>query len=156
MNTTPEHADGLFSKSSDMSGPGDPSEPAVSSAAPAGPTPSTSGGPERYAVTASLSRRPPPAIEPIHTAGTRRHLEDAGFAQASLPLADRRLLINGTNLQELRNGLAALVGTIMRAGSLKALAEREIARQAQADLSDAEHARLLRMGETAAAIDFGD
>ncbi|WP_334173295.1 hypothetical protein [Sinomonas sp.] len=116
----------------------------------------TPEGPERYTVTAALSRRPDPLeVESIHDPATQRRLEEAGFGQAGLLIADRRLLISGTNLQELRNGLASVVGTIVRAASLKAMAQKELARQAMADLSEAEHERLLRVAEAAAAIDFG-
>jgi seryl-tRNA synthetase len=100
----------------------------------------TPEGPERYTVTASLSRRPDPSeVESL----------------PALRVADRRLLISGTNLQELRNGLAAAVGTIVRTASMKVLAEKELARRAMADLDEAERERLLRVAEAAAAIDFG-
>jgi hypothetical protein len=116
----------------------------------------TPEGPERYTVTASLSRRPDPSeVESLHAPATERRLEEAGYGQAALRVADRRLLISGTNLQELRNGLAAAVGTIVRTASMKVLAEKELARRAMADLDEAERERLLRVAEAAAAIDFG-
>ncbi|MCH6472424.1 hypothetical protein [Sinomonas terrae] len=157
MNTIPEHAEALLPAApGDLSGPGDPLRVTgvVLSALPSDTL--TPEGPQRYTVTASLSRRPDPLeVESIHSDATRRHLEQAGFGQAGLRLADRRLLISGTSLQELRNGLAAVVGTIVRTATLAALAQKELARQSRADLDEAERERILRVAEAAAAIDFG-
>jgi hypothetical protein len=156
MQTVPEHAQDLPAKPSDLSGPTDPLRVTgvVLSALPSDTL--TPDGPQRYTVTASLSRRPDPLeVEFIHDEATQRRLEEAGFGEASLRLADRRLLISGTNLQELRNGLAPVVGTIVRAATMKALAQKELALQARADLDEAERERILRVAEAAAEIDFG-
>ncbi|WP_229231518.1 hypothetical protein [Sinomonas cyclohexanicum] len=115
----------------------------------------TPGGHQRYTVAASLSRRPDPLeIEAVHAQSARRKLEEAGFGHAGLQIADRRLLIFGTNLEELRDGLARVVGGIVRTATLKALTEKELARQARADLDEAERERFLRVAKAAAAIDF--
>lgn len=156
MSTAPERAEGPHPTSGDSAGPGDPLRVTgvVLSALP--PDTLTSEGPPRYTVTASLSRRPDPLeIDAIQDPAVQRRLEEAGFAQAGLRIADRRLLISGTNLQELRNGLAAVVGGIVRTATMAALAQKELALQARIDLSKAEHERLLRVAEEAAAIDFG-
>jgi hypothetical protein len=48
-----------------------------------------------------------------------------------------------------------VIGTIVRTATLAALAQKELARQARADLDEAERERILRVAEAAAAIDFG-
>jgi hypothetical protein len=156
MNSTPQRTEDLFARPGDLTGPEDPLRVTgiVLSSLPAETL--TSEGPQRYTVTASLSRRPDPLeIEAVHAEATRRKLEEAGFGHAGLEIADRRLLISDTSLEELRDGLAQVVGAIVRTATLKALAQKDLARQARADLDEAEHERFLRVAEQAAAIDFG-
>ncbi|GAA2202186.1 hypothetical protein GCM10009849_29600 [Sinomonas flava] len=156
MQTVPEQTQDVLAKPRDLSGPEDPLRVTgvVLSALP--PDTLTPEGPERYTVTASLSRRPDPEeVESIQDQSTQTRLEEAGFGHAALHVADRRLLISGTNLDELRNGLAAVIGTLVRAATMKALARKELARQARADLDEAERERFLRVAEAAAEIDFG-
>jgi hypothetical protein len=157
MPTIPEHAERILPATpGDLSGPEDPLRVTgvVLSSLPSDTL--TPEGPQRYTVTASLSRRPDPLeVESIHGEATQRHLEEAGFGQAGLRLADRRLLISGTSLEELRNGLATVIGTIVRTATLAALAQKELARQTRADLDEAERERILRVAEAAATIDFG-
>ncbi|WFR84512.1 hypothetical protein [Arthrobacter sp. Y-9] len=70
---------------------------------------------EKYTVPAILSRRPTPAerrlMAQVASAG---HLAAAGYPDVELILSDRRLDITNTSLEELKSGLALLLGALVR------------------------------------------
>ncbi|MEI5585078.1 MULTISPECIES: hypothetical protein [unclassified Agromyces] len=70
--------------------------------------------PERYTVTAVFTRRPlQPELDLLGAREVDDRLTEAGYPKVSLRTADRRLLIDNTNLAELRDGLAHLIGQIL-------------------------------------------
>jgi hypothetical protein len=79
--------------------------------------PSTLGtieAPERYTVTAVFTRRPlPQELDLLAAHEVDDRLTEAGYPAVTLRAADRRLLIDNTNLHELGQGLAHLIGTIL-------------------------------------------
>lgn len=79
--------------------------------------PSTLGtveAPERYTVSAVFTRRPlPQELDLLASAEIDARLSEAGYRTVTLRAADRRLLIENTNLAELREGLAELIGSLL-------------------------------------------
>ena len=79
--------------------------------------PSTLGtleAPERYTVTAVFTRRPlPQELDLLAASDVDKRLSEAGYPTVTLRTADRRLLIDNTNLAELRDGLAHLIGSML-------------------------------------------
>jgi hypothetical protein len=69
--------------------------------------------PERYTVTAVFTRRPLQQELDLLARDVDDRLAEAGYPSVSLRTADRRLLIDNTNLSELRNGLAHLIGSLL-------------------------------------------
>lgn len=79
--------------------------------------PSTLGtldAPERYTVTAVFTRRPlPQELDLLAASDVDDRLTEAGYPDVRLRTADRRLLIENTNLHELSHGLAPLIGSVL-------------------------------------------
>lgn len=79
--------------------------------------PSTLGtldAPERYTVTAVFTRRPlPQELDQLAASDVDDRLTEAGYPNVTLRTADRRLLIENTNLHELSHGLAHLIGSML-------------------------------------------
>lgn len=70
----------------------------------------TDDAPERYTVEAVFTRRPDPdEIKEILGGDTRQFFGRAGYATVEVTVADRRLEIANTNLEELRDGLAGAI-----------------------------------------------
>src|SRR6478736_10570105 len=115
----------------------------------------TAQGPTRYTVPAVFSRRPQPReVDLLHGSGTRQRLADAGYSDVELRVSDRRLLITNTNLQDLKSGLAHLVGTILRDISVQAEAERAHRSEELDALGLLEEQRLEAIRQSAAEIHF--
>ncbi|WP_433673622.1 hypothetical protein [Microbacterium gorillae] len=70
----------------------------------------TDHSPSRYSVETSFTRQPD-HDEVTGLLGTRtlEVLADAGYPEVRLAVADRRLIISNTTLEELRDGLASLL-----------------------------------------------
>ncbi|MGW9415519.1 MULTISPECIES: hypothetical protein [Arthrobacter] len=115
----------------------------------------TAKGPALYTVPAVFSRRPEPReLDLLHGIDVSRRLDESGYGDVELLVSDRRLLITNTNLEELKAGLARLVGTILREISEQALLER-ISRAEELDaLSLIEEHRLEALRSSAAEIHF--
>jgi hypothetical protein len=79
--------------------------------------PSTLGtieAPERYTVTAVFTRRPlPQELDLLSAPGIDERLTAEGYPAVTLRAADRRLLIDNTNLHELSHGLARVIGSML-------------------------------------------
>jgi hypothetical protein len=70
--------------------------------------------PERYTVTAVFTRRPlPQEVALLGGPDVDDALAEAGYPRVTLRAADRRLLIANTNLSELHQGLAHVIGRIL-------------------------------------------
>ncbi|WP_449277388.1 hypothetical protein [Leucobacter sp. GX24907] len=89
--------------------------------------------PSKYVVEAVFTRRPEPGeIDGIHGDATTVFLADRGYAGVRLSVADRRLRIEETTLEELRDGLAAVIAERLAAVSARVqLHHRESAARAE-------------------------
>lgn len=115
----------------------------------------TPAEPERYTVPALFTRRPSAReIAMMEDDGVRQRLADAGYDGVRLTVDDHRLAIVGTNLEELRRGLATLVATILHDASV-ASAEQEALRIADLKtLRDHEERRADLVAARAAQVVF--
>lgn len=81
--------------------------------------------PDRYVVEAVFSRRPlQEELTELLGESTRAELARSGYEQVELSVSDRRLVIGHTNLQELRDGLAAVLATRLSQISASVRAEQ--------------------------------
>ncbi|MFK4789465.1 hypothetical protein [Microbacterium sp. ZW T5_56] len=70
----------------------------------------TDHSPARYSVEVVFSRRPEhDEVKGLLGARTLEVLTDAGYPEVRLAVADRRLIISNTTLEELRDGLAGIL-----------------------------------------------
>ncbi|PZF62774.1 hypothetical protein DEI81_09625 [Curtobacterium sp. MCBD17_013] len=68
----------------------------------------------RYTVPAVFNRRPEPMeAQAIVTSSVRNAMATAGYPEVTLEIADRRLLIGHTSLEELEQGLAEEIATVI-------------------------------------------
>jgi hypothetical protein len=71
--------------------------------------------PDRYTVSAVFSRRVNPAeARLIQGPSAHERLAERGYGHVSLVIDDRRLEIVNTNLEELKAGLASVIGSLVR------------------------------------------
>jgi hypothetical protein len=88
----------------------------------------TASAPDRYTVEAVFTRRPDQdEVAGILGNDTRAFLSDHGHPTVELTISDRRMAIANTNLEELRDGLAALIAERLSEISMQVKAERVIA-----------------------------
>jgi len=72
----------------------------------------TEDAPDDYTVEAIFSRRPAPdEISELLSPATHSYFERAGYPHAEVAVADRRLRIGHTTLEQLRGGLADVLAT---------------------------------------------
>jgi hypothetical protein len=115
----------------------------------------TDHAPDRYTVEAVFTRRPErDEVTEILGSETRDFLAKAGYSTVELTVSDRRLEIANTNLEELRDGLAAVL-----ADRLAEITEGVRARQhAAADLFNevaaSEHVRAAAVAALAESVTF--
>ncbi|WP_133206701.1 hypothetical protein [Arthrobacter terricola] len=98
--------------------------------------------PARYTVSAVFSRRVNPA-EARSIQGPTMHarLEELGYGHVSLVIDDRRLKIVNTNLEELKSGMASVIGSLVRETSDQMRLEQEQRDEAALVKSKADDAR---------------
>jgi len=115
----------------------------------------TAKGSTIYTVPAAFSRRPQAReLDLLHSASVARSLAEAGYSEVQLRVSDRRLLITNTNLEELKAGLAVLVGKILREVSERALLERTTRAEELDALALIEEHRLDAVNASAAEVRF--
>ncbi|MCH6469610.1 hypothetical protein [Sinomonas terrae] len=84
----------------------------------------TARGPSKYTVMVALSRRAEPyEIDLIQDPSTVRRLRNAGYEGVYIAIAGRRLLVENTNLEQLRAGLARELARLFRDVSIAALSQ---------------------------------
>ncbi len=75
----------------------------------------TAAAPATYTVPAVFSRQVTVGErEAIEHPGTTQRLAELGYPDVTLTVSDRRLLINHTNLAQLKDGLAGAVAAVLR------------------------------------------
>jgi hypothetical protein len=93
----------------------------------------TAAAPDRYTVEAVFSRRVSPQERTlIEQPSVSQHLADKGFPGITLEIADRRLVIRGTSLPMLENGLAHEIAAMLH-GIEETIAAERARRAAEVD-----------------------
>ncbi|GAB3388474.1 hypothetical protein GCM10027568_09520 [Humibacter soli] len=112
----------------------------------------TDSGPERYTVEAVFTRRPDhDEIAEILGNNTRTFLTENDHSTIELKISDRRLEIANTNLEELRDGLAGQLATLLADISIRVKSQRVIAAgrsQLAAELEQERATAVVRLAES--------
>jgi hypothetical protein len=115
----------------------------------------TDDAPDRYTVEAVFTRKTDrDEVAAIQGSEMRAHLSANGYPTVELRVADRRLEIANTNLEELRDGLAAVIAERLAEISADLLADREIAAHRFQDASDREQVRAASVAALAESVIF--
>lgn len=115
----------------------------------------TDDAPDRYTVEAVFTRKVDrDEVAAIEGGETRAHLSAKGYSTVELRVADRRLEIANTHLEELRDGLAAVLADRLAEISAALVAEREIAAHRFQDASDREQVRAASVAALAESVAF--
>lgn len=115
----------------------------------------TEDAPDRYTVEAVFSRKVDrEEAAAIHGELMRAFLSSRGYPSVELRVADRRLEIANTNLEELCDGLAAALAERVASISAAILARREMAARRFQDASQREQVRVASVQELADAVSF--
>ncbi|MCK2037453.1 hypothetical protein KZC51_15070 [Microbacterium sp. SSW1-49] len=115
----------------------------------------TDDAPDRYTVEAVFTRKTDrDEVAAIQGSEMRAHLSANGYPTVELRVADRRLEIANTNLEELRDGLAAVIAERLATISADLLADREIAAHRYQDASDREQVRAASVAALAESVVF--
>ena len=111
--------------------------------------------PTRYTVTAVFTRRPETReLLLLGAPETRQKLDDAGYAAVELHVADRRLFITNTSLEELKQGLAEVIAELF--AHISSTVQQEWAVQAErlGVLAAEEERRLHEVEAAASEVSF--
>lgn len=115
----------------------------------------TSQEPERYTVEAVFDRRPDPdEVQLLAGVESKARLAAAGYYEVRLHVADRRLVVERTSLEELRDGLGGVIASLLNnvSGQVASRRDQEQARVQAA--SDGETARTTAVAELAQSVSF--
>lgn len=115
----------------------------------------TEAAPDRYTVEAVFTRRPEKEeVAEILGTRTREVLAGAGYPTVELAVADRRLVIANTNLEELRDGLAAVIADRLAAISREIHERQDAAAIRFEEAAMREHTRAAAVTALAESITF--
>jgi hypothetical protein len=115
----------------------------------------TDDAPDRYTVEAVFTRRPErDEVTEVLGSGTREYLGRAGYPTVELTVTDRRLEIANTNLEELRDGLAARLADRLAEISTEARAKQDAAAVRFQDAAASEHVRAAAVAALAHSVTF--
>jgi len=115
----------------------------------------TPGAPERYKVEAVFTRRVEhDEVAAIQGDETRAQLSAHGYPTTELRVSDRRLEIDNTNLEELRDGLASVIAERLADIDTYLSIQRDVAAHQFQDSSDREMARAASVAVLAASVAF--
>lgn len=115
----------------------------------------TADAPDRYTVEAVFTRKTDrDEVAAIQGSEMRAHLSANGYPTVELRVADRRLEIANTNLEELRDGLAAVIAERLATIAADLQADREIAAHRYQDASDREQVRAASVAALAESVVF--
>lgn len=119
------------------------------------PTLLTKDEPERYQVEAVFTRRPTQdEIAAIQHPDSRQVLAEAGYNDIQLSVADRRLKINDTSLQELRDGLGTVIADLLATISAREQAEANARIAWAAHVAEEAHDRAVAVEDFASQVNF--
>ncbi|WFR84511.1 hypothetical protein [Arthrobacter sp. Y-9] len=111
--------------------------------------------PSRYTVAAVFTRRPEAReLFLLGAPETRRTLDEAGYTAVELQVADRRLFITNTSLEELKQGLAVVIADLLAQISSEVQEEWALQTERLSVLADEEGRRLRDVEAAAAEISF--
>jgi len=115
----------------------------------------TDDAPERYIVEAVFSRRPEAEESAqITSDDTQDFFRQHGYPGTVLTIADRRLRIANTNLQELRDGLAVVVAERLATISIDIQTRRDAAAVRYRRAADQEEQRAAAVAVFASSVSF--
>lgn len=115
----------------------------------------TDDAPDRYTVEAVFTRRPVrDEVAEILGSETRDRLARAGYPTVEVTVTDRRLEIANTNLEELRDGLAAVLANWLGQISARVRARHDGAAVRSHDVTGSERARAAAVSSLAQSITF--
>lgn len=116
----------------------------------------TVDAPDRYTVEAVFTRRPEEdEVRGILADGTRRFLAEAGYPAVAVTVADRRLEIANTSLEELRDGLAHVLADRIAGISEAVHSRRDAAAARFQHAAESEHDRAAAVAVLAESVRFG-
>lgn len=111
--------------------------------------------PARYDVAAVFTRRPTTnELRLLAAPAVEAKLVERGYPTVSLRASDRRLIVEGTSLTELKNGLGPLIGTILSDISTEAAEEQGLRDAEAASLYREEADRAAAVVRAAEQVDF--
>jgi hypothetical protein len=115
----------------------------------------TDDAPDRYLVEAAFNRKPQrEEIEAILGNETRTCLSDNGYRTVEVSVSDRRLGIANTCLEELRDGLGAVLAERLAVISTEVGRRREIATARFQEASERERERAAAVAALADSVTF--
>lgn len=115
----------------------------------------TTAAPDRYTVEAVFTRRPAPdEVAEIVGEATQHGLSQAGYPHVTLSVADRRLVIHDTTLEELRDGLADALSSRLSEISTHLRRVQEATATALQGVADREAERAAAVAALAESVTF--
>lgn len=115
----------------------------------------TAEAPDRYTVEAVFTRKADrDEVAAIQGNETRSRLSARGYSTVELHVADRRLEIANTNLEELRDGLAAVIADRLAEISAALQVDRELSANRIQEVSDREQDRAASVAALAESVTF--
>jgi hypothetical protein len=115
----------------------------------------TGAAPDKYTGSAVFSRRVNPAeARSIQGPTTHARLEEQGYGHVTLVIDDRRLEIVNTSLEELKSGLAPIIGSLVREVSEQTRHDQEQRDEAALSKSLADDVRRKEIEALAHEISF--
>jgi len=115
----------------------------------------TADAPDRYTVEAVFTRRPEQdEVRGILGDGTRDLLAKAGYPAVRITVADRRLVIANTSLEELRDGLSRILAERLAEISAGVHSRQQAAADRLQHAAETEHERLAAVTALAESVRF--
>jgi len=115
----------------------------------------TDHSPARYSVEAVFTRRPEHnEVKGLLGTRTLEVLAEAGYSDVRLAVADRRLIISNTTLEELRDGLASVLADRIAQVSSEIQMERSLVLARRREAAVVEESRVAAVTELAGSVTF--
>lgn len=115
----------------------------------------TGDAPDRYTVEAVFTRRPEQVeIDAIGGDGAHRFLFERGYPEIQLTVSDRRLRIDNTSLEQLRDGLASVLAEYLALTGSAARMEEQAAIALSRVVAEREHERAEAVRALAESVNF--